>query len=65
MNCHWSHITKHCLDWDSNPRPGNVELELPQYAAWSTRSQATLQRKREKAPYDCLMFHTVFQWGVH
>ena len=24
MSCHWSHITKNCLDWDSNPRPGNT-----------------------------------------
>ena len=33
MSCHWSHITKIFLDWDSKPRPGNVEfdveLELP------------------------------------
>ena len=26
MSCHWSHITKNCLDWDSNPRPGKREL---------------------------------------
>ena len=24
MSCHWSHIKQNCLDWDSNPRPGNT-----------------------------------------
>ena len=50
MSCHSSHITKSCLDWDSNPRPGNVEL--PQYAV----------EERGKALYDCLLLDTVFQW---
>ena len=55
MSCHWSHITKDCLDWDSNPRPGNVEfaveLELAQHA---------IEEKRESA-LCCLLFHAVFQ----
>ena len=28
MSCHWSHITKDCPHWDSNPWPGNVELTV-------------------------------------
>ena len=56
MSCHSSHITKKCLDWDSNPRPGNVEcqveLELPQNA---------VEEKRESALW-FLALHTVFQW---
>ena len=28
MSCHWSHITKNCLDWGSNSRPGNVKFEM-------------------------------------
>ena len=34
ISCHSIHTIKNCLDWDSNPRPGNVEfeVELPQYA---------------------------------
>ena len=35
MACHSEHI-KNCLDWDSSPRPRNMEfevkLELPHYA---------------------------------
>ena len=44
MSCHWSHITKSCLDWDSNPRLGNVEFEvdlkLPQRAVEENREGA-------------------------
>ena len=48
--------TWNCLDWDSNPRPGNmefaVELELAHHA---------VEEKRESALWS-LLFHTVIQW---
>ena len=34
MSCHWSHITKNCLDWDSSPRPGNVLRVLQFSILW-------------------------------
>ena len=57
MSCHWSHITKNCLDWGSNPRPGNVEferkLELAQHAelqrALDTQSNHAVEEDRESA----------------
>ena len=57
MSCHWSHITKNCLDWDSNPRPGNVEfevkVELTQCAelqhTLDTQSNHAVKKKRESA----------------
>ena len=58
MNCHWSHFAKNCLDWDSNPRPGNVEfemeLELAQYAELQhtidTQSNPRCRGKQGKRP---------------
>ena len=56
---------KSCLDWDSNPWPGNVELELPQYAALQhtldTQSNHAVEGDRESALWlpICL---TVLQW---
>ena len=69
MSCLWSHITKNCLDWDSNPRPGNVEfdveLALPQYAEWQhtldTQSSHAMKENRESALWR-LLLDTVFQW---
>ena len=57
MSCHWSRITKSCLDWDSNPRSGNVEfkveLELAQYAELQhrlgTQSNHPVEEKSESA----------------
>ena len=59
MSCHWSHITKNCLDWDSSPRPGNVECEVevevapPQYAeiqhTLDTQSSHAVEENRESA----------------
>ena len=60
------------LDWDLNPRPGTPDLEtwnlrwnwhnILNCSTRSTRCQTTLERKRGKAPYDCLLHDTVFQW---
>ena len=51
---------KVCLDWDSNPRPGNVEfdveLELPQYDVFfiwkKNQREEILKKKRESLTGD-------------
>ena len=53
-SCHWSHITKSCCDWDSNPLPGNVEfgvaVPLPRYADLQhTQSKHAAEENRESA----------------
>ena len=47
MSCHWSHVTKSCLDWGSNPRPGKRGI-------WCGSGTATVccRGNTGKAPYD-------------
>ena len=70
MSCHWSHSTKNCLDWDSNPRPGNVEceVELAQYGelqhTLDTQSSHAVEEDRESALWLPIAWHSV-PMGVH
>ena len=55
------------FDWDSNPRPGNVEfgveLELPHYAelqhTLDTQSNHAVEKKRESAQWLSIASHSV------
>ena len=50
--------TWNCLDWDSNPRPGNMELP------WLGFEPQTWKTWNLMWNWDChrLLLHTVFQW---
>ena len=53
---------KRDLDWDSNPRPGNVEfaveLELP-HTTLDTQSNQAVEEKRESAQWWLMASHSV------
>ena len=65
-----SHITKNGLDWDSNPRPGNVDfdVELAQHAelqhTLDTRPNPAVEGKRESALWLPIASHSA-PMGVH
>ena len=41
MSCHWSHITKNCLHWNSKLTPRNVELDVELELAQNAQLQHT------------------------
>ena len=59
ISYHWSHITKNCLDWGSNPRPGNVEFDVK-----LELSQHAVEENRESALWLPIASHSV-PMGVH
>ena len=66
MNTHWNTLSSNRPSSTSNSTFPGLGFEPQTWKTWKLKwnwnCHSTLWRKRGKAPYDFLLFNTVFQW---